>query len=249
MQERDTGTRATLQHTARCIQRPLSLLLGMGPFVPILYEEAGRKCGVRYAERDDWRGAVSSSTTQQYTIQYHPCADVPTGLSELRVQRIAWQAGQGDINDQYASQGWTPAQVRQGPGERHVRFGTVKVNHFATNNRYEPLGDLLGNDHDYVGLSTLDRTSGCVELGSMATHMRQYGRSGKYVKTTCTSDSGAGESVLSYDCFPEIKAQRSSESGTTYASADGSTLQNKGRKTLEATRYAWNGSWRRSLNR
>ena len=67
----------------------------------------------------------------------------------------------------------------------------------------------------------------------MATHKRQYDRSGKYVKTTCTSDSGAGESVLPHDWFPEIKAQKSSESATTYASADGSILQNKGRKTLE----------------
>ena len=115
-----------------------------------------------------------------------------------------------------------------------MRFGTVEVNLIATNNRYEPLGALLGNDHDYVDMSTLDRISGCVDLepGSMATHKRQYDRSGKYAKLTCTTDTGAGESVLPHDWFPEIKAQKSSESATTYASADGSTLQNKGRKTL-----------------
>ena len=39
--------------------------------------------------------------------------------------------------------------------------------------------------------------------------------------------------VLPQYWFPEIKAQRSSESATTYASADGSILQNKGGNTLE----------------
>jgi hypothetical protein len=50
---------------------------------------------------------------------------------------------------------------------------------------------------------------------------------------TCTSDSGAGESVLPDSWFPEIPTQKSTESNTTYASADGNILQNRGKKTLE----------------
>ena len=116
-----------------------------------------------------------SSTTEQDTIQLSSTVrSYPWGYPSSLYSES--HGRQGGINGQYASQGWTPAQVRQGSGERHVRFGTVEVNHSATDNRYEPLGDSPGNDHDYVDLSALERISGCVELGSMATHEKQYVR-------------------------------------------------------------------------
>lgn len=53
------------------------------------------------------------------------------------------------------------------------------------------------------------------------------------MRLTCTSDSGAGESVLPEDWFPEIPKQVSEESGTTYAAANGSVLRNEGKKVIE----------------
>ena len=50
---------------------------------------------------------------------------------------------------------------------------------------------------------------------------------------TCTSDSGAGGSVLPGGWFGEIPTQRSVEESTTYAFANGSILKNMGKKVFE----------------
>ena len=103
-----------------------------------------------YMVPNDTAGEMpSSSTAQPDAIQLS--STVPTYPWVYQSSAYSESHGRcGDVNDQYANQDWTPAQVRQGSGERLVRFGTVEVNHIATNNRYAPLGDSLGNDQDYV---------------------------------------------------------------------------------------------------
>ena len=116
-----------------------------------------------------------------------------------------------------------------------VRFGSVDlVDYIPTKNRHDMLSDSVGCYEHSIGMSTLERISESknMSVGAVTSHMRVYDKTGKYVKLTCTSDSGAGESVLPCDSFPEIGAERSEESSTTYASANGSILPNKGRKSL-----------------
>ena len=82
---------------------------------------------------------------------------------------------------------------------------------------------------------TLDRVSEnkTIGIGNVSKQPKVYDKSGRYVRLTCTSDSGAGESVLPEDWFPEIPKQVSEESGTTYAAANGSVLRNEGKKVIE----------------
>jgi hypothetical protein len=82
---------------------------------------------------------------------------------------------------------------------------------------------------------TLDRmpASKHVDVGSVIQQPRVYDKSGKYVRLTCTSDSGAGESVLPQSWFPEVPAQRSEEANTTYVAANGTAIPNQGKKTLD----------------
>jgi len=83
-------------------------------------------------------------------------------------------------------------------------------------------------------MSTLERISESknVDVNAVTSQKRVYDRTGKFVKLTCTADSGAGESVLPHAWFPEIRTERSEESNTTYASANGSILANRGKKSL-----------------
>jgi hypothetical protein len=89
---------------------------------------------------------------------------------------------------------------------------------------------------DEIQMSVLDRvdpvTHNQIGIGAVARHHRTYDRSGKYVKLTCTSDSGAGESVLPKNWFPEVECKKSEEHNTSYAAADGTLLPNEGKKTL-----------------
>ena len=122
------------------------------------------------------------------------------------------------------------------PEVANVRFGTVDVvDYIPTKNRYEMLSDSVGCYEHSIDMSTLERISESknVSVGAVTSHKRVYDKTGRYVKLTCTSDSGAGESVLPCDWFPEISAERSEESSTTYASANGSILPNKGKKSLK----------------
>ena len=72
-----------------------------------------------------------------------------------------------------------------------------------------------------------------VDVGNITKRPREYDKSGKFVRWTCTSDSGAGESVLPASWFPEVSPQQSEESNTAYVAANGSALPNQGKKTLE----------------
>ena len=116
---------------------------------------------------------------------------------------------------------------------REIRFGTIDVP-VPTKNRFSILSP-IEEKSEYVSTMTLDRmpASRHVDVGNITKQPREYDKSGKFVRLTCTSDSGAGESVLPASWFPEVPSQQSEESNTTYVAANGSALPNQGKKTLE----------------
>lgn len=110
------------------------------------------------------------------------------------------------------------------------------MNPAAITNRYDPLVNEMDDDNDLI-IMGLERVSpaGQVQVSAVtpkSRRSREYDKTGKYVKLTCTGDSGAGESVLPREWFPEVPAQRSEEETTSYAAADGTLLPNEGKKVL-----------------
>ena len=129
-------------------------------------------------------------------------------------------------------------KARSSQARGNIRFGSVDIAGVKTDNRYAALIDTIGEHEEMIEAMTLDRITEnrSVDINlmnSMPKQTREYDRSGRFVKLTCTSDSGAGESVLPKDWFPEIPKQVSEEAGTTYAAANGTVLKNEGKKTIE----------------
>jgi hypothetical protein len=125
--------------------------------------------------------------------------------------------------------------------DKKIRFGSVDIIDIcppcvpvSTSNRYHVLNE--SEENDEIHMMGLDRVEPVhdprVDIHVVTKHHRTYDKSGKYIRLTCTSDSGAGESVLPKTWFPEIASEMSDECNTSYASADGTLLANEGMKVL-----------------
>ena len=106
---------------------------------------------------------------------------------------------------------------------KRIRFGSVEIIDIcppcapaSTSNRYHALNE--SEESDEIHLMGLDRVEPVhdprVDIHVVTKHHRTYDKSGKYVRLTCTSDSGAGESVLPKTWFPEIASEMSDKCNT-----------------------------------
>ena len=104
-------------------------------------------------------------------------------------------------------------KARSPQAQGHIRFGSVDIADVRTGNRYAALMDTVGEHEEMIGAMTLDRTAenrsmDIYLVNSMPKQTREYDRPGRFMKLTCTSDSGAGESVLRSRTFPSKLAKK-----------------------------------------
>ena len=136
------------------------------------------------------------------------------------------------FNDKKATEDSRAERIRFGSVDKDIN--PMMPHRVSTSNRYGPLS--YEDDNDEIQMPVLGRVEPVahqrVDVAAVARQHRQYDSTGRYMRLTCTSDSGAGESVLPKNWFPEVESRKSEEHNTSYAAADGTLLAHGGKKTF-----------------